>query len=250
MEYEIREKTFGEILDTSFALLRNHFVPLCLPYLLISIPGGLAAGYMGSPELEAQLESGQFPSEWLGALGFSVVFGILVAPVAMYGITEFISSHYRGRPVSIGDAWRAGARAYMPLIGTTLLAGLLILLGTLLFVIPGIYLALALALITPIIVIEGRFGTKAISRSRELTKGSLFRIFGLYVVVFVLSSVLNFGGSLLSLGDPWIAAGFQTIASAIAQPFGFAATVVLYYDVRCRKEAFDLEHLSDTVAQA
>jgi hypothetical protein len=77
--------------------------------------------------------------------------------------------------------------------------------------------------------------------------GHLLRGFGIMLVGALLVGLLSSG---IELGLGWIPL-VGPIATGLAQALGFAYTstlgVLLYFDIRCRKEAFDLEHLSHLV---
>jgi hypothetical protein len=243
MAYEIRELSFGEILDRGFRLVRDHVVLLGAPAAVIYVPTSLVLSSL-APEVAAE------PADLIPvAASFGVLFvlSLLAVPVLWAAITHAIGESYLGRPVTIGEALRAGVDVFLPLIGTWILAYLAILGGFLLFIVPGIYLTLAFLLVMQVMVLERRFGVRALGRSRELMRGYMLRGFGIVLVGALLVSLLSSG---IELGLGWIPL-VGPIATGLAQALGFAYTstlgVLLYFDIRCRKEAFDLEHLSRLV---
>lgn len=243
MAYEIRELSFAEILDRGLRLLRDHWLLLGAPAAALYVPLSLVlAGF----DPEAATEPADL-APLFASLGLLLLLSAIAFPVLSAAITHAIGEAYLGRDVTIGGALRAGLDILLPLLGTWLLAYLAILGGLLLLVIPGIYLMLAFLLVTQVMVLEHRFGARALGRSRELMAGHLLRGFGILLVGSVLVSLL---GSGIDLGLGWIPL-LGPVATGIAQAFGFAYTstlgVLLYFDIRCRKEAFDLEHLSALV---
>jgi hypothetical protein len=130
-----------------------------------------------------------------------------------------------------------------------LLMSVLILGGLLLLIVPGIYLMLCYSLAWPVMVIERQFGMRGLRRSRELTRGSLLRIVGLGLVVFIFVGVVGSGIQLLLGFLPLVGTLVSGVVQAIGATFQSAFLVLLYFDVRCRKEAFDLEHLAWQVEQ-
>lgn len=243
MAYEIRTLGFAEILDMGFQLLRDHFVLLVVPAAVVYVPLALASAAV-TPEAANR------PEDLLGALG--VVFALSLAtllamPVVVAAITHAIGESYLGRSVTVGESFRVGLGMLLPLLGTWLLAGLAILGGFLLLVVPGIYLVLAFLLLTQVMVLERTFGTSALGRSRELMRGHMLRGFGILFVGGLLASFLTYG---VQVGLGWIPL-VGPLGAGLAQAVSFAYTsslgVILYFDIRCRKEAFDLEHLSRLV---
>jgi hypothetical protein len=148
----------------------------------------------------------------------------------------------------------------------SLLMALVIGLGFLLMVIPGIILGVGLAVAIPAVVLEtGRSASGALSRSWELTRGSRWRIFGLGLTLFVLLyvPVVAISGLVAWLIPGGAAAGFgpSSTATIVALAIGgvvqlfiyplfYCVLTVTYYDLRVRKEGFDLELLASSLQTA
>lgn len=243
MAYEIRELSFAEILDRGFRLLRDHAVLLGTPAAVVYVPASMVFSLF-DPEATAD------PAD---LMPFAISFALLIAlsaiavPVLSAAVTHAIGESYLGHPVTIGEAVQAGIGLFLPLVGTWILAYLAILGGFLLLIVPGVYLTLAFLLATQVMVLERTFGARALGRSRELMSGHMLRGCGILVVGTMLVSLLSSGVELGLGWIPWLG----PIATGFAQALGFAYTstlgVLLYFDIRCRKEAFELEHLSRLV---
>ena len=72
-----------------------------------------------------------------------------------------------------------------------MLVGLAIIGGLILFIIPGIYIGVRLAVSIEALVVEGRRGTEAMGRSWELVGGHWWHAFGTLVVAGLLTGILN-----------------------------------------------------------
>jgi hypothetical protein len=246
VQYEIRSMRLAEILDMGFRLLRNHFGLLLGISALVYVVSGLLGMMLGL--FFAGVVASADALTWLA---FFFVVGLLaftvLQPLVSAAITYALGELYLGRPASLRVSLRAAAPLFLPLVGTHLLASLAILAGFLLLILPGIYLSLCFLLLTQVIVLEGVTGVAALARSRELMRGSLWRAVGILLVVAVLISILGFGAQLAFA----VAPDFAFVGSALAQAVGFAFSsavlVVLYFEIRARKEAFDLEHLARLV---
>jgi hypothetical protein len=165
-------------------------------------------------------------------------------------MTLAVGDAYRGRETTIGAAYRASLRRALPIAGTYLLMGLGMLLGFVLLVVPGVYLAVAWMLAIQIVMLEGIAGSAALSRSRELVRDHWWRAFGITTLAVIVGSVISMVLQLLVSGIPIVRAVASAIASSIAMAFYTGVGVVLYFDLRCRKENFDLEHLAQLVEAA
>lgn len=241
MRYEIRAMSFAEILDAGFRLVRDHFV------LLVGISAAL---YVPVTVFQSAVESfakGQDP----GSLALTGLLGLLifagVSPLVGVAITFALGEVYLGREVGIGDAFRKGLAVVVPVLGTSLLAGLAILGAALLLILPGIWVALGLTLLSPVMVLENRFGSAALKRSFELMKGQRLRAFGIALLVGILSAVLGFGVQMALGFIPIVGPIGSGLVSAVSGAYMAAVWVVLYFDIRCRTEAFEIEQLARLV---
>ena len=169
-------------------------------------------------------------------------------PVAMGSLTYAIGELYRGNVIGIGDALRRGWKLILPLSGTAVLMILGIMLGFILLIIPGIYLMLSWMQTTNVMVFEDTFGTKALRRSTELMRGNRGRVFGLLLVAGLVSGVLNMVVQLTVGVLPVVGPLTAGIAQSISLAFTTSVAVVLYFDIRCRKEQFDVHHLAAQVS--
>lgn len=251
MPYEIRAMSLGEILDTGFRLLRNHFALLLGISAAIYLPAGafgaLLEDFFRDP---AAVGTSVEPAlVVLSMVGLVVTFAV-ISPITSCAITHALGELYLGRSVGIGASFRTAFSLVLPLVGTSLLATLLILVGFVLLVIPGVYLTFAFLLLTPVIVLERTFGMDALSRSRELMRGNMLRGLAVMLVAGILAAVLGVALGLVAAAVPAIEFVGSSLAQALAFAYSAAVLVVLYFDIRARNEAFDLEHLARLVESA
>lgn len=244
MRYEIRAMSFGEILDTGFQLLRNHFGLLVGLSLVLYAPVALL-----SLLLAASAQSGEAPSVPIALFGM-LPLGLtilIVAPIVSAANTYAIGRLYLGEAVGFGDAWRTAVELMLPLVGTSLLSMLAIGVGLVLLIVPGIYLILAFILLWQVMVLERVFGVTALRRSHELMKGNKARALGVLFVSGVVVAVLSTALQLVFTFVPLLGPVASAAAQALGNVYTSAISVVLYFDIRCRKEAFDLDHLARLV---
>ena len=270
MDYEIRAMTVAEILDTGFRLLREHALLLIGITACLHLPIALASLWLtASPEVLAE-----DPGAILESLGgVALVFAalVLLSPIATAAITHALREVLLGRETTLGRSLRFGLSIVLPLVGTQLLAGLLMLFAftaplLLVLLVPrdawplglvvlapvsvflATYLVLAFLILTQVIVIEEVFGTRALRRSSALMKGHKLRGLGIVMVGAILISVLQAGFGLVLAAFPLASALGSGLGQAAGSAFLAAVTALFYFDLRCRKEAFDLEHLAQRVA--
>jgi hypothetical protein len=237
MAYQIRAMSFAELLDTAFRIVRDHFG------LLVGIT---SAVYLPLAVVSHGMQPAPGQIVW-GRLVATIVLALVALPIASTALTHAVGEIYLGRSTSIGRSFRTSLGIIVPLTGTMLLVNLGIIVGTLLVIVPGVYLCLAWLLASPVVVFEGLFGSRAIGRSRGLMRGHQWRALGVlllgWAIVFVLSKVLGTAFGIVPVLGP-IGEG---LAQSIAVAYSTVVLVLLYFDIRCRKEAFDLEHLARLV---
>src|SRR5579871_6017031 len=259
---ELRPLSLGEILDRTFFLYRRHF----LLFIGISgIPELIVLAFTLTRLFAVNVESGRIAS-----VPFNVILTVLLlaANVLTYLVSQggtilAVSDLYLGRPASIGGALRKVAGELAPLFGVIVLNGLAIMGGTILLVIPGIYLACRLLICVAVALIEDKGPRDSLSRSWELTRENAGRAFLILLLSLVIAYAalllfaLPFGIPLaLSLRNPamlqfWTAivdVG-STIATVLTRPILLIATSIFYYDLRVRKEAFDIQFMMNPESQ-
>ncbi|HYB90979.1 MAG TPA: hypothetical protein VEC38_08035 [Candidatus Binataceae bacterium] len=256
MEYDIRQLSFGEVLDRSLRILIDN------PVLLIGV-----AVFLGLPV--AALQSGGKAFAVL-----SLIFALLATPLVIAALNSAIADTYLNRPVTIASAYRAAWSIILPFVGTYLLIYLILSLGAIgigavafllghvanqaslgvfvalafLIAVPAfLYIMIRWALVIPIMVVEHRYGLRAIRRSSELVTGVWWRTFGIglvaALVVRVPLSVLQlFWSSVPVLG--FILSG---LVASVGSAYTAIAMIVYYFDRRCRLEDFDLRRLAEQI---
>ena len=248
--------TTGTLLDRAFRLYTSNF----------SLMLGIAAAayvpfYLIMLVLEASLSGRlQSPTGGLSMLLFQVVFMILWAsvafPVASGAATFAISERYLGNEVGIGDALLRGLGHFWTLSLAQITATIRVMFGFILLIIPGILWLLSYSLVVPAILVEGQKAMPGLRRSRELVKGYRGKVFLVMVVINLLQAVLAGGVGVISTflltGDAAatavLSSALGNLLSILLTPLGIIAAILLYYDMRIRKEGFDLEMLSLAVS--
>jgi hypothetical protein len=253
----LRPLSVGEILDTSFSLYRRHFGALATVALVCTgVPLLLRLFLEASGGILANL-----------ALFLLYMLSLVVLSLVATGATVFIvSESYLGRPLSAREALSRAT----PYLGRILIASLLMAfivgLGFILLFIPGIIVGVGLAVAIPAVVLEpGTSATAALSRSWELTRGSRWRMFGLGLTLLVLLYVPLMAITTLAAlllpnagGVPFgpastsavVALAIGGLVQMLIYPLFYCVLTVAYYDLRVRKEGFDLELLASSLQTA
>jgi uncharacterized protein UPF0259 len=252
----LRPLSMGEILDVSFGMYRALFTPL----LLVTI-----ATQAVPMALSVYVQTGGGVLEHLGLVFFSALLGMILKAIAQAASTFIISESYMGRRITAAEAFQRSVPFIGRLILLAILTSFVVGLGLVLFLIPGLILLAGLALASPALVIEGiPNSTDAMGRAWALSRGYRGKIFGVILVtgiLILLPSVALGGFAAVSSVNPetadrvlsptgllWqmVAAGLQVLI----YPLLYCVLTVAYYDLRVRKEAFDLEVLAAGLSRA
>ena len=247
----LRPMSLGEVLDTAFGIYRQLFIPLLVVSILTqSIP--LAIGLF----VEAAGGITQQPGLWALSMGLSLVLG----SVGTAASTFLIAETYLGSTLPVGEAFLRSTPYMGRLIGTSLLVSLMMGLGFLLLVVPGVIIACGLILTPAALVLEDiPGGTAAMGRSWALTKGQRGKIFGSLMVAVILLfipgmaigafAVASASGDMTETTLKLMSQLVVSVLQILVYPFFYALTTVLYYDMRVRKEGYDLEMLATSLQQ-
>lgn len=237
----LRPLSLGEVLDVAFSLYRQHFVTLLLIALAThAIPMVLSIYTAMSNDGGSLIMS-------LVTLGLTTVLGAIGVAVT----TFVVSDSYMGRQITTSDAFHRAIPYIGNLILIAVLTTLAVGLGFLLLVVPGVILLCGLGLSTQALVLENvSTATGAMSRSWQLTRGYRGKIFGALFVAGLLVAIPQMAlGSLAVVSQSMplaliLAFVLPALLQILIYPFFNAIFTVLYYDLRVRKESFDLEMLA------
>jgi hypothetical protein len=278
---DIRPMNFGEVLDGSLVLYRRHFgLFLKLAVITLAAPVLLLV-YFSSRLLGSFLtQTPNLGALWL-FLPVGILY-YLASLVLTAGTVRIISDSYLGRAPQLRDALALGLSKLWGLVGVGLGKGAILFLATLaagaVTAVTAVMTkgagALAVLLLvaliaasvwfvifvlcgygvtTPVVVLE-ELGSSfdAFGRSWDLTRGFRGKVLGLGVVAFLLfnalpSWVLQGLSALARATVPGLAIGLGALAAivpVVLTPAIAAVITLMYYDLRVRREAFDLQVLS------
>ena len=178
---------------------------------------------------------------WL-ALGLVTVVNFFVlTPMLAAAIVKASADAYLGSDPDIVGTYRYAFGRIGPLLLVILLMTIGILLGFIALIIPGLILLVRWYFAPTIVVVEDERGTDAIKRAWRLSSGHFWKIVGTVLLAGILAGIVATIISLPFRGPYVIQSLGESIASVITQPFTSIVGVLLYFDMRIRKEGFDLE---------
>ena len=239
----------GEILSTAFRLYQRHWRTLLAIAAVVVVPLTLLQYLLGDwIRSRGEVTSYQQISTatWaVGAAGLVAgLAGLLMYLVLTGAITRAVAAEVAGEDPSVEQSYRFGFHRLGSVLLVSILVGLATIAGFILFIIPGIWIGVRLAVSVEALVVEGRRGTQAMGRSWELVGGHWWHAFGALVVAGLLTGVVNAIITTPFNNTSWfVQAIAAAIATVITLPYGVLVGVLLYLDLRARKEQLSLERL-------
>jgi hypothetical protein len=239
----LQKHTLGSIFRGSFGIYFKNFVTLFTIYVIPSIP------------LIFFQTIGLYSEDVPGLLR---VLGVLVAMIGQtivyFPVTVAISEICLGIRPSVGRAYSRAFEQMGRTLRTYAIAFGIIVLGYIALVIPGMVFAMFYLFVAPVVLLEGQGGYKALQRSRELGRGHYWRNLGVLCVVWIAAGLLSFvvgalaGALMYVIGldeFPLLSNFVGGVIGLILLPPALVSLVLLYYDMRARKEGYGAAQLAE-----
>lgn len=231
----LRVRSIGEILDAAFQLYRAHMVPMVT-----------ATGMFILPILLLQAV---VPEEFLGVVDRVSNIFFMAASAAVVLIA---SEGYMGRQLDGVTAVKQVNGRFLSVWGAAIIQGLMIGIGFILLVIPGLIAAAWTFGMQQAVMIEGRKANDSFERSRDLARGHLMHVLLTAVMTLVITFVAVLG-VMVVLGYVFTGtralALVSTMVLILLNPLAAVVNTVLYYDLRIRKEGYDVEVYAERMGE-
>jgi hypothetical protein len=140
-------------------------------------------------------------------VGLAMLF---INPILIGGLCYTYTRRIRGEVPSVGDAFSGFQLAFLHLGLAGLVSALLICVGIILCIIPGVYLAVAYTFALPLVIDKKYDFWTAMEVSRRVVHRQWWTIFGLLIVAFLINVV-----GLLACLVGWIVAAPITLAAGM-----------------------------------
>jgi membrane-anchored glycerophosphoryl diester phosphodiesterase (GDPDase) len=240
----------GEILRAAFQLYRRHWRTLVAIAAVVVVPLTLLQYVIGHwvRSLGEQMRDQVVVSTsfWAvaGASLLAALVGLLLYQVLTGAITRNIAAEVAGQNLDLEQSYRFGFARLGPILVVSILVGLATLVGLIVFIIPGIYIGVRLAVSVQALVVEGKRGTEAMRRSWELVGGHWWHAAFTILIAGLITAVVNAVITApFSAGAWFLQAVAAAVATTVTLPYGALVGVLLYLDLRARKERLDLDTL-------
>lgn len=238
----------GRVIQRTFASIgQNAAVFFGAAVILVGLPSTLQA--LGQGELMTTESARSFVFLALGGVLYFIGLFMLQGMVVKAAVNGF-----NGKKTAFGDAFNVGVQMFLPLLGLAIVAGVGMMLGYILLIVPGVILSVLWSVAAPAVVVEKRGVFESLQRSRDLTRGHRWPVFGLLVIYIVLAWIVGaaIGGLALATGGTFSGGSPNLVVNLITGPLvnvlsgvvASAGVASLYYELRTAKEGLGSEDLA------
>lgn len=207
--YFKQERDFGDLFNGTFGFIAQEFKRLATTILYIVVPSLLLAAIAMSVYSIKSQEMMQSISETqtgtpdpfalfsvMGSLWGYVAMALIVSLIAsailfatVYGYVKlYIQNSSEG--FSINDVWQQTKKHFLSFMLATFLIGLVVGIGLVFCLIPGIYLGVALSIVLCIMIFEEKNFSSAFGRSIKLINKNWWQTFAVIIIATIILYVL------------------------------------------------------------
>ena len=176
----------------------------------------------------------------------AALVAMILAAVLQAALVRVTIEDLNGKRPTLGDSLAVAISFLPPTIGVALLATFGAAFGLLLLIVPGVILFLRWSVAVPVLVQErlGVFG--AMARSSDLTKGSRWALFWLWIILIAAAYAIQFAvvGIMPAVGA-MAGISLDALMSAVLYMLTSVAPAVCYVELRRVREGTSVEELAE-----
>ncbi len=239
-------KGIGDILNAAFRLYKENWQGFFAIVAVVAVPLTLLEFLL----IDVSFKSGTFGRAAFGGalatLASVLIYGLLAGAMGRAAIGSIV-----GMPVSVNESVNYGLARFGPILWVGFLFGLAVFVGFFAVIIGAVIVAVKLAVSVPVLIVEDRRGTQALSRSWDLTTGHFWHVLG---TVFVAGIITRLVSAILQApfaGSGWVGPGIgASVAQVVTAPFTAIVSILVYLDLRARKESLTSDGLRAELARS
>ncbi len=170
------------MLVKAWRILRARFVMITAIIVLIWGPCELFSSYMNYFFFDSDSFMAFLDLSSLAFVDFCSLLNCLLGVIAAAGVIHVARMHCSGGEVTMRQAFRVAFNAWPRMCWSQFLTDAIFVFSFLLLVVPFFYFLPRLCLVGSVVVCEGLAGSAALERSRQLARGSYWKIFRLILI--------------------------------------------------------------------
>jgi len=226
----------GNVFGRAFEICGANALLFGAVMLVVSLPNVIFTLKM--PTLEPSLAGGLL-------FVFGIVLGLFLSTLGEAVILFGAFQYLLGQPVVWGEVLQRSLARFFPIVGFAILYSIALFFGFVLLVVPGVILLVMWTVALPACVVEGLGPVECMRRSAELTKGYRWKIFGIMILLWIISVLFNWiFDSIASQGGVVAKTVITLIWTAAWSAYWNCVLVMIYHDLRVVKEGTDTAQIA------
>lgn len=223
-----KTREFGDVFNDTFAFLKQEAKPLGMALLIFALPllliSSIASVYIQSQNINNVYGSANFDIySYFTKISLVLVFVILAQNMLMVTVYSYFKLYQVKGPRNFDNSelFHEIKQNFLPCLVTAFILGILIAIGFVMCLLPGIYLGISLSMVIPVMIMENKGFADSFSRSFDLTHKQwwwTFLIIFVYIILaYMFMLILSLPGIILGIGSLLKYKNFED--SAINYPF-------------------------------
>lgn len=244
----------GDIVSESFSLLFRNFVAVMLLAFVPTLAGLALSAMLTSWPVALGLEEPIFLTGWdLVPFGFTIIGQLVIYGLTTALLVQLAYDAKLQRPLQLGRYMGPAMGSAIPIAILGLLAGILMVLGIIALIVPGLWVYAVFSVMPAAVVIE-KIGFRGLGRSAALTKEYRWPIIGATLLIGIINSVFTFTGGFIvelllgGLGQSFAGLAIMTLTLAAITGIGYGlssiSVALIYARLREIKEGASVRDIA------
>jgi membrane-anchored glycerophosphoryl diester phosphodiesterase (GDPDase) len=242
------QRDLGAILDAAFRIYWANANKLIVLVAIVVVPLSLI-----SHLLTGVVFATHGAGLWVATTLVTLLITLITYAILQAALIRGAAQATVGDTVDVEASYKWGLRKFGWVLLVSSATGIMVVIGFVLLIVPGVILLTRFTVAIPALVIEDRKGTDSINRSWNLTKGHFWHVLGTIFVAGLIAGVVS--GIISTIGalagtswfTDWI---FGSIGEIVVAPFSTLVSIVLYLDLRARTEGLTATALRTALREA
>ena len=243
-----QELSIEETLSWTFDLYTRNFVTFFVPMLVALLVSGVFSYIISSYALSMPRPGAgasnkelldwfyNFAAKLLAAAFTLGILSWIVSSLATGVVIKSASNLTEKGTANLGEAFSFGASKLLSVLVGTVIIAVLVVLGMIALIVPGIIIALMYSIAIPAILIEDIGAMDGLSRSRKLVSKRWLKTFVLLLIVGLIVGVITYVASLVATPFGLFGWTISSIVTAFVEPLFPISLVVYYYSMLAKEE--------------
>jgi hypothetical protein len=236
---DLRPRSATELVDAAFQVFRRAPVQFIVAAAVVYVPWLVI-----QLAFNLSIQPDSLPG--FDVLGANLVAGVIIYVILGGAIAVLARDVYLERTPDIAGAYKIVGQRIVSLIIVSLTVLVMLVFGLILFLLPVLYPLSKYFAARQAVLLEGLGPGRALGRSSALSAGVKGHVLGTLVLAGLLTIAISIGAGLaVGLVHSTVVQRItETVIGVCVRPFFSIVETLLYYDVRIRKEAFDIEYMA------